>query len=194
MLIWILDSTGQWAPSTWESNRMILAVDDAGLRPASNGSGIPVAEILSWRDSNGKTHDVFFPVSPRQFRINGIPLFAHRLLADRDEICFTEDFRRTLFYYSSETPPRVRIFSESDAPGVVFCLRCKLRVEAGQQAIACPGCGLWYHEYGQRRCWSYDAVCAGCRRQTSMDYIWKPEPVRKPRVSRRPGPGPESHS
>jgi hypothetical protein len=177
MPAWILDRNELWNPLPLEPCGAVLILDGEGRIAADPATGERLAAIMPWNDAHGRRQYVLFPAATSRCLVNGMPSFAHRILSDKDEIAFRHGDRRLQVYFSAETLPEIRAFSPPDGTGAAFCMRCKLRVEPGSPAVCCPDCRLWHHESAERPCWSYDAVCANCRRPTAMDYSWRPEPV-----------------
>jgi len=109
-----------------------------------------------------------------QTRVNGIPLSAigMRVLADRDELSLTDVGSA---YYSAEDLAEVVAFAGADR--VILCGRCRQKVEPGSPAVKCPGCGTWYHEHSELRCFTYHPTCAFCPQSTALDagFSWVPE-------------------
>lgn len=187
MVFWFLDADEKWLPRELENERLQVGFDGdvASLAPAP---ALPLAEILPWRDTHHKTRCVLFPYTPSHVSVNGCSLLRHKVLNDRDEIVIRTGKQKLWFFFSAEALPRIRPFAAgADSAPPVFCIRCKGRLEPGQLAIQCPQCSLWYHqsERDEKPCWSYDDHCVGCRRETTMDYSWKPEAVARPAANGR---------
>lgn len=105
-------------------------------------------------------------------RVNGYsPVARLHVLEDRDEI------KTAMFeslFFSTEALARVEEFEVTERP--VFCGRCRGRIGEGM-AVRCPHCGIWYHQTGERPCWTYAPNCAFCPQSTSLDagFDWVPE-------------------
>ena len=104
--------------------------------------------------------------------VNGLPVALGIVtLADRDEIRLPP---AAPIYFSTERLAEV----VSCPPGTAgVCPRCKSPVADGDDAVRCPGCGLWHHASSERPCWSYADHCAACLQPTAADagYQWTPE-------------------
>jgi len=63
------------------------------------------------------------------------------------------------------------------SPSRAFCPRCTQVIAVGEQAVRCPGCGLWHHGTEQLPCWTYGECCAVCSQPTGVDagFQWTPE-------------------
>lgn len=113
--------------------------------------------------------------APRHnIRVNGMrQSTGAQVLADRDEIAFAGGPR---FFFSTERLTEVVEFPGSDMD--VRCARCRTAISKGDLAAECPNCGVWHHQTEEFPCWTYDTVCAGCRKQpTALDggYRFTPE-------------------
>jgi len=106
---------------------------------------------------------------------NGLPLLSMTVLHDRDEISFGP-LPENRFYYSSENPGQIVSFHEGKTP--VFCALSKTEIKEGMPAVRCE-CGLWFVQTPELQAYSYADTCIGCGRPTSMECVWKPQPVRK---------------
>ena len=105
-------------------------------------------------------------------RVNGRPVVAGiRVLRDRDEIA--TGGARTFF--SMERLARVEPFPGGE--GATFCARCRQKIEQGDPAVRCPGCGTWHHQREDLGCWLYSATCQLCDQATALDagFRWEPE-------------------
>ncbi len=97
------------------------------------------------------------------------------VLDDRDHIRIGQ---REGFFFSAEKPNETVSFPGSDHE--VICPRCKAPIEAGEEAVCCPGCGVWHHQSETRPCWIYDKTCGYCHKQpTELDagLQWVPQRV-----------------
>ncbi len=116
------------------------------------------ARVVSFRD--GAVERWMVVAGPdAQLRVNGIPLGAvgARVLGDRDELAIPGVGSA---YYSTESLAEV-----VDFPGlarVVLCGRCRQEVVRGHPAARCVGCGTWYHETPELKCFTYSEICNYC--------------------------------
>ena len=111
----------------------------------------------------------------RESWLNGLSLpVGIRILADRDEIRI--DGSAPMFF-STERLAQAEAFPSAEGP--IYCPRCKLVLEAGSQAVRCPGCEVWHHQSEDLGCWAYAGACALCPQPTSLEagYAWYPELV-----------------
>ena len=106
-------------------------------------------------------------------RLNGLPLaLGLRVLMDKDELCIGRGGR---LWFSTERLAVVEPFPGAAQP--VFCPRCKTEIKKGVPAVRCPSCGIWHHEDGDLKCWTYAPRCAICDQPTELgqSYRWTPE-------------------
>lgn len=105
--------------------------------------------------------------------VNGFaPVAGLHVLRDHDEIRVGAS--GTLFF-SAETLAHVEEFPGSER--AMFCGRCRQPMQKSELAVACPGCGIWYHQTDSLPCWTYAHACAFCPQQTALDasLSWTPE-------------------
>lgn len=174
MVIWIINRQEEWNPIELEGE-MKIGRGEEGLHVSSEMRAWD-ATLFPWMDRQGRRRYILFStLGDGKIKVNGYPMSGLKVLDDKDEVSLGPAPR--VFYYSEESPPRKIKFEEaSEKP--LFCVRCKDRIEAGEEIVVCPKCRLYYHETEGRGCWMYDAACAGCRRPTGIDYTWRPEPIR----------------
>lgn len=181
MLIWMIDEKGEWGPVELEGEVKVGRTAER-LRVATSEIDEGLATLFPWKDPLGRLRYLLIPAGRGvKITVNGYPILELKVLADKDEVSFGPS--PLVFYYSEESPPRkIKFEGASEKP--LFCVRCKDRIEAGEEIVICPKCRLYYHETEGKGCWRYDSACAGCRRPTGIDYIWRPEPIRmRKRVS-----------
>lgn len=106
-------------------------------------------------------------------RVNGSPVDTGILvLRDRDEICAGAQ----RLFFSTEQLAVVAPYPGAVRPA--FCPRCKLEIESGSPAVACPRCRVWHHQSDDLLpCWTYSGRCALCDQVTALDadFQWTPE-------------------
>jgi hypothetical protein len=157
-----------------------VAVDGAGcaldarldlMRPPGGAPGPDSSSAILLRRTPGDRWVLLArPGSP--VLVNGLPAaLGIASLADRDEIRLPPS---APIYFSTERLAEI----VSCPPGTAgVCPRCKNPVAPGDDAVRCPGCGLWHHASSDRPCWSYADSCAACPQPTSTGagYQWTPE-------------------
>jgi hypothetical protein len=113
-------------------------------------------------------------------RVNGERVFGGlRLLEHKDEVL--AGCGRLCF--SQETTPVVVRFHLAPGQRMPICPLCRGPVREDAQAVACPGCGRWFHQVdteGDRPakpCWSYAPTCRFCNHPTAFaaDAAWRPD-------------------
>jgi len=155
----------QWQPTPLAGS--LLAMSTKGeLSQATSSDSSPIrlrAAGSEW---------VLLAGPSARVRINGEPLaLGVRVLRDRDEIVVGS----ARSYFSTERLASVDPFP--DNLGVIFCARCKNKIDPGAPAVRCPGCGCWCHQREDLECWSYSPTCPLCDQSTALDagYRWEPE-------------------
>lgn len=92
-------------------------------------------------------------------RVNGEPILAGlRRLHDFDLVALPG---RRVAVFSSERLAQVQPLPAAGGP--VHCARCGGSIEEGAPAVACPQCGVWYHQDGNDanyQCWTFATHCA----------------------------------
>ena len=171
---WISNAEGEWAIQLLaEESCLAVAGHDVRLtRPA--GEPHPSEIRIMPPDATSMSPSwTLLGGREASLRVNGQPLaLGIRVLRDRDEISIAGQ----RCFFSTEELARVAAF-----PGlaqIVFCPRCKQKVEPGEPAVACPHCRAWHHQSDKFPCWTYATTCALCQLQsTALDagYSWKPE-------------------
>lgn len=124
----------------------------------------------------------------RRVRVNGLPLMRLRVLADRDELTFT-DPPGLRMVFTTERPARV----ESMAPSAsIKCARCRRSMmfeepSAGPSPssisiVRCPSCAAVHHQHAESPCWTGFtdepfATCAVCEFPARLDgrFRWMPD-------------------
>jgi hypothetical protein len=111
--------------------------------------------------------------------VNGEPLLGSlRILRHRDEILVG----RQLFCFSGQSHPTVFEFVLAPGSRNPRCAVCRMAVEEGQAAVACPQCARVYHQLDAvgeqlaKQCWTYRKACL-CGHPTGLteDAVWHPE-------------------
>ena len=172
---WINDAGGTWGIHQLAGGCRLAWSGGAGarLRPPAGGAGPGDIRILPTAAPGGSGSWTLLAARDAAIRVNGMPLaLGIRVLRDRDEV----SFRGRRWYFSTEELARVGPFPGLAQPAC--CPRCKQRLEIGDAAVSCPHCHAWHHESEKFPCWTYDATCALCQRQsTALDagYSWTPE-------------------
>lgn len=176
MVVWVLNEESEWTPIELSGEIQIGRSND-GLLAFSQKVDHPAALLSPWRDATGKERYVLIGEAGKgEIRVNGVRILGMRVLDHRDEVQIAGPPVR--FYFSSDLPARKTRYKGSDARPF-HCARCKGEISPGEEVVRCPGCRLLYHEMGGRGCWTYDAVCLGCKRPTGENHLWRPEPIRK---------------
>ena len=108
-------------------------------------------------------------------RVNGEPVLAGlRRLHDFDLVALPG---RRVAVFSSERLARVQPLPASGGP--VHCARCGGNIEEGAPAIACPQCGVWYHQDGNDpdyQCWTFATHCAFDNTPTALGGAFRRSP------------------
>jgi hypothetical protein len=168
--LWFQDEAGHWTALPLGGDEVSLG----GFPPAPVAAGAPLATHTVLPVAGGDGPAWALLVAPGgEVRVNGLPPVAGlRVLHDRDEISAAAP---GAVFFSTETRPVVAGFPGKDH--TVFCGRCRLPVETGQPAVACPQCGLWYHQSADSGCWTYGPHCAYCTQETALEagFHWVPE-------------------
>lgn len=137
------------------------------------------------RAGNGRgTKPAFALIAHAQSaRVNGEPLTAGiRILRDRDEILCADGSR---LWFSAESVAEVSLFDDGrdhaddgGSTSPVLCPRCRGAIEHGDEVVACPSCGLFYHWLESRRCYNFHRECVGCEGATvdvgDPAFAWTP--------------------
>ena len=101
-----------------------------------------------------------------------------KVLRHRDEILVGSE----LYCYSAQSRPVVSAFALAEGERRPRCGVCRMAIEDGQAAVACPQCGRIYHqleaagEQGAKLCWTYKPACL-CGHPTGLgeDDAWRPD-------------------
>ena len=109
-------------------------------------------------------------------RVNGaLQTVGIRTRRDRDEIRVDSVGSAPLFFSTEVLATKADYPADASAT----CPHCKLPLEAGQQAVRCPLCGVWHHEMPDEEldCWTHVPECAICRHTTDLTqgFQWTPE-------------------
>ena len=146
--IWREQSPGEW--------RATRRIDHEGVGLVE----VPGGAVLLVRDGV-------------RVRVNGEPVPGGvRVLDHRDEILVGGD--RLLF--SAQTAPLVTAFASEPDQRLPVCAVCRGPVREGMRAVACPGCGRWFHQLDDKPCWTYAPTCRFCQHPTPLDEAatWRP--------------------
>lgn len=107
-------------------------------------------------------------------RVNGEPVLGGmRILEHKDEVLAGD--RRLVF--SQEGNPVIRPYTPSAGARLPTCPVCRGPVREAALAVQCPGCGRWFHQEGEKICWSYAPNCRFCNHPTAFDdsAAWRPD-------------------
>jgi len=153
-----------------------LGLDNQGRFTVGPSVDKILAQLLPFNDSYGRQRWAMIPAGTKidTLHLNGMIPFALHILQDRDELS-TGGQR---LYFTTGQPAEIEVFEPLPDQPSLSCPRCKDSIEAGNEVVKCPGCGLWYHESAklELNCWSYDAQCV-CGYPTKNDGAWKPSPL-----------------
>jgi hypothetical protein len=171
--LWLQDANG------WGAHRLDAALYELAASP------IPQAMAVSVCSADGKTArliqtdtcglQVWALIASRN---SGVRVNSHGVtagicvLSDRDEIRTAEGKQ---YFFSTETLATVVAFPGAERP--LYCGLCREPIEAGAQAVCCPGCGVWFNESAELPCWTYADKCPFCGHSTTLDagFSWTPE-------------------
>ena len=157
------------------------AIDDAGCKPLGTAPAEIPQRLIRYGSDEVRDGWAMVAAPDSGVRVNSEPLvLGLRVLRDRDEITVAESFGARIacrFYFSTEATPVVQTMPQAECSGV--CPRCRGPIQPGSNVVRCPLCRVFHHQNdADGICWTYDAVCANCRRQpTSLDgqFQWTPE-------------------
>ena len=125
---------------------------------------MPIAGVAQLRRAATPHGARWVVIGPPSLRLNGAALdVGIAVMVDRDELCVGG--RR--MFFTTESVPTVVPFPGSDRP--VSCARCGSVIAPGSPAVACPTCGLWYHESEELPCWTYGPHCVADDQPTALD-------------------------
>lgn len=174
--LFVRDASAQWAVLPLDGRAYDLGADppraaDSSLEDEESASAV----VLLGAGRAEPAARVLLAGPHAEVWVNGMPLLAGiHVLADRDEI--RVGGTGTVFF-STESLPVIEKFPGGDRR--IVCPRCKLEIEAGTDAVRCPGCSVWHHQLADRACFTYDEKCAACGNKSDLNagYQWIPEEV-----------------
>jgi hypothetical protein len=169
MQLWMLNDSGQWDAHPLTATHYLVRHADGRLACVPEASAWQ-ALLYPWQDEGHPASYLLLGHPGAAVRLNGQHPLSLSLLQDRDEITM----ERTAVYFTTETLPAVVPFPGSAE--TLLCARCKSPLVAGELAVQCPNCRLWYHQHDTRPCWTYHTQCV-CGHPTHGDFVWRPEPV-----------------
>jgi len=170
--LWVKNQSDRWCVLPLESEAYSLV--SSPPKPL-NMSEDHVAVSSAYLLSSGGDQPAWVVISnePGFVSVNGEPLtIGIRTITDLDEIRVRN--AGTVFF-STESLPAAEKFVAADRP--IFCPRCKQAIEHGDEAVKCPGCGVWHHQTPELGCWTYAPTCALCSRSSDLTagFQWTPE-------------------
>lgn len=160
-------------PQIWYRTDEEWVVESLGPERTLGAWGAGSATMLRFRRAAGGAPGYALLADPEAVRVNGEPLLTGlRVLRDRDEILGPRGDR---LWYSSERLAEVAPFvGEEDAR----CPRCRGGIVRGVAAVACPGCGVFYHSSEERPCFLFHDSCVICGHATcglaEPEFGWTP--------------------
>jgi len=181
--IWIQSDAGDWQTVTLDANCCRLTMAGPSRLGAADPSPLDAASTVLIRRVPGPKADVWTLLAGAAARplVNGLPA-PHGIvvLSDRDEIRWPvrpgmDVPLATPLYFSTERLAAVVPYPAEGRRG--SCPRCKQPLTAGEDAVRCPGCGLWHHATAVLPCWTHVGCCAVCEQPTALDagFRWTPE-------------------
>jgi len=169
--LWLRDRDGEWAALPLEEAVWELGGGRSVRRVAGDRRVDPEREAALLMPA-GLNRSWYLIAAPAcAVRINGAPLPTRiRALRDRDEI----QVGSSRLYFSTETLAAVVPFA---GDGETRCARCRMAILSPTPAVACPDCGVWYHQTATLPCWTYTPTCALCEQPTALEggFRWTPE-------------------
>jgi hypothetical protein len=171
-VLWQPDSDGHWNPSEL-NNAAVLR--DGALECVNQGHiNTCHGEVLLVPGASNTRSSQWLLLAPPDagVRINDLPHETGiRALADRDAVRVA-DF--PTMYFSTERLAMVEPFPSEEN---IFCARCKSLLVAGDTAVCCPQCSIWFHEQDGKGCWTYASNCSLCDQPTDLEsagFRWTP--------------------
>jgi hypothetical protein len=172
------DGGAKWDAHAVDGGELSRAFSVLGSAAAEASSRAPSIALASLRkDSNAGAALLVLAGTPAW--VNGDPVVGGlRVLVHRDEIVVGSE----LYCYSAHSRPIVSAFTLAAGARRPRCGVCRMAVEDGQAAVACPQCGRLYHqleaagEHGAKLCWTYLPACL-CGHPTALgaDEPWRPD-------------------
>jgi hypothetical protein len=160
--------------ATWTAH----TIDVGGANNGSVALGAsPV--VLARFGSGGDAGAAIFAPAGTAIWVNGATVpGGMKVLAHRDEILVGGE----LYWYSAQSRPVVAAFVLAESRPRPRCGVCRMAIEDGQAACACPQCGRIYHqmeaagEQAAKLCWTYRPQCL-CGHPTGLgeDDAWRPD-------------------
>jgi hypothetical protein len=164
--IWQENQPGQWSASPLAVGRLLqgedLGIAGIALLALRQGGSALLVRPGVWARVNGE------PV------LGGLRLLEHKdeILAGAARLCFSQETTPVVVHFHAVTGQRLPI-----------CPVCRGPVREDNQAVACPGCGRWFHQLdadGDRPakpCWTYAPTCRFCNHPTAFaaSAAWRPD-------------------
>lgn len=151
----------------------LLLTQPLRLGPAVAEMGLAAGRFLARHDGGWALLQT--EGSPGLLRHNGLSLSVGIRLLEHGDSLMLDDEDRGVHFSTERDPARV----EPAPPGLEgVCPRCRGELLAGQDAVRCPGCGLWHHQNeGGLSCFTYAPTCASCSHPTQlgMGLQWTPQ-------------------
>ena len=179
--IWMM-ADGEWQPFDLGHEGCVLGRGGSSFSRESSQMYAAAVPQLSIRPIPGAQEDSWALLASPFARplVNGLPIH-HGIvvLSDRDEIRHAPDDGVDEVvgpvYFSTERLAVVVPYSFAGGHGL--CPRCKQPIAPGDDAVRCPGCGVWHHSTAALPCWTYGNQCAACDHPTSIEagFRWTPE-------------------
>jgi hypothetical protein len=171
-------SDGEWKALDLKDEGCVLGPDGSFSAGVSLTVHADPAPRLSIRPIHGAQEDSWALLASLLARplVNGLPIHhGIAVLSDRDEIRHAPGCDSTPVYFSTERLAVVVAYSPAGRLGL--CPRCKQAIGPGEDAVRCPGCGVWHHSTTALPCWTYGDQCAACDHPTSIEagFRWTPE-------------------
>ena len=156
--LWV-ERGGQWQPRALPSGRTLageeLAISGVAFVPLPRGQAALLAR------------------PGVRARVNGEPVVGGcRLLDHKDEVLVGP----VRLVFSGESAPVVTPYAGAGQRAPT-CPVCRGVVREGTPAVQCPGCGRWFHQHGEKTCWTYAGTCQFCDHPTSFagEAAWRPD-------------------
>ena len=180
--LWVKDTFGEWAVVMLGLKRLDL--DDRILQGAGWSTEARLRRRVMDRmlkppgaslvRSDQDDHESWVLTAfPGRVTVNGVRVASGlHVLADRDEITVAG---YEPVFFSTERLAAIEKCPASDR--ALTCPRCRQVIAPYTPAVCCPACGVWHHQDGDLKCWTYAERCALCPHPTGLDagYQWTPE-------------------
>ncbi len=167
----------EWRPELFDGKPVAVCLNEqehAVVVDANRGKEAAFW-VIPWQEQGGRLKGLLVCADHRAVLVNGQKVLSATVLRHQDEIALGSEPSARVFFSTEErldiVPFKVP-FEEKGEP--VYCARSKQRLVEGTPAVRCT-CGLWYIQTDDMPAFTYDAVCVGCRRPTTLgDYSWRP--------------------